>query len=107
MKIDRATIARGHGWIAAGVLGLLTFAGVAVLFLDLGRSQVRFVEFPMLQPLDMPTAIAVAPDGTVWFTIDLTNAMGWVRNGRLERLSTSGNNVEPIGLAVGSDGSAW
>ena len=61
----------------------------------------------MLQPLDSPTAIAAAPDGTIWFTIDLAAAIGRVRNGEIERLPLPRNNVEPIGLGVGPDGSAW
>jgi virginiamycin B lyase len=30
-----------------------------------------------------------------------------VRNGRIERLPTSNSNIEPLGLAVAADGSAW
>jgi virginiamycin B lyase len=61
----------------------------------------------MPQPLDTPTVIAAAADGTIWFTIDLAAAIGRIRDGRLERLSLPSNNVEPIGLGVGPDGSAW
>jgi virginiamycin B lyase len=55
----------------------------------------------------MPTAIAAAPDGTIWFTIDLARAMGRIRAGQVERLPTSNDNIEPIGLGVAEDGTAW
>ncbi len=77
----------------------------------LGRSWLQprlgFVEYKMLDPLDMPTAIAAAPDGTIWFTLDLTDAIGRLRGGRIERLSTHMANLEPIGLAIAPDGAAW
>ena len=48
-----------------------------------------------------------ASDGSIWFTIDHADAIGRVRNGRIERLPTSNSNIEPLGLAVAADGSAW
>jgi len=35
------------------------------------------------------------------------DAIGRLRNGRVERLPTSSRNNEPLGLAVAADGSAW
>jgi virginiamycin B lyase len=73
-----------------------------------GRSPAAaFVEHRMNDPHDAPIAIAAARDGTVWFTIDHADAIGRIRNGRVERLPTQGRNIEPIGLAVAADGSAW
>jgi len=67
----------------------------------------RFVEYPMLDPGDVPTAIAASPDGGVWFTIDGANAIGRVRDGKLERFVEEKINGEPIGIAAAADGSAW
>ena len=61
----------------------------------------------MLDPGDVPTAIAASPDGGVWFTIDSANAIGRVRNGKLERFVEEKTNGEPIGIAATADGSAW
>jgi virginiamycin B lyase len=89
--------------VAIAVLG-------ASLFLWRGGGAVRkaeVVEFAMLVERDVPTALAVAPDGSVWFTIDLADAVGRVRNGKVERFSDGNANLEPIGIATAADGSAW
>ena len=67
----------------------------------------KFVEYRMGEPQDAPIAIAAGADGSIWFTIDHADAIGRVRNGRVERLATSNRNIEPLGLAVAADGSAW
>jgi virginiamycin B lyase len=69
--------------------------------------RVEVIEYAMIESRDTPTAIAVVPDGTVWFTIDFADAIGRIRNGKVERLSEPGTNLEPIGLAVTADGAAW
>ena len=56
---------------------------------------------------DIPTAIAAAADGSIWFTIDFANAVGRVQDGKVIRLSKPTQNLEPVGLAVAPDGSAW
>jgi len=61
----------------------------------------------MLRSTDIPTAVAVAPDGAVWFTIEFSDAIGLWRNGTIERLPKGAQNLEPLGLAVAADGSAW
>ena len=51
----------------------------AVLLLALGLIVWRYrlwsgpgyIEYPMLRASDIPTAVAAAPDGAVWFTIEL------------------------------------
>jgi virginiamycin B lyase len=65
------------------------------------------IEYPMLRASDIPTAVAAAPDGTVWFTIELSDAIGLWHHGKIERLAKGTQNLEPIGLAVAADGSAW
>src|SRR4029434_6876760 len=87
----------------------------AVLLLALGlivwRDRLRpnqgYIEYPMLRASDIPTAVAAAPDGAVWFTIEWSDAIGLWRHGKIERLATGTQNLEPIGLAVAPDGSAW
>ncbi len=93
-------------WAAGLTVAVLVAAGIAYSLLTASGAR-RFVEFPMQQPRDTPTAIAVAPDGTIWFTIDLADAIGRVREGQLERLPMARQNVEPLGLAVAPDGSVW
>jgi virginiamycin B lyase len=90
----------------AAVLGIAILAAGAVL-LTRAINREEFVEYRMAEPQDAPIAIAAGTDGSIWFTIDHSDAIGRVRNGRVERLPTSGRNVEPLGLAVAADGSAW
>jgi virginiamycin B lyase len=102
-------ISRLHGFLTASLLAMAATAAVAAVVNRFAGAapEMRFVEYPMMQPQDMPTAVAAAPDGTIWFTLDLADAIGRVRDGRLERLPTQGRNIEPIGLAAASDGGAW
>ena len=102
-----AVVKRGWRLWLAAVLLVALLGGAAVWLARPDRPAGRFVEYRMTEPLDTPTAIAAAADGTIWFTIDLAAAIGRVRDGRLERLSLPSNNVEPIGLGVDPDGSAW
>jgi virginiamycin B lyase len=69
--------------------------------------RVAAVEYPMTVATDIPTAVAVAPDGSVWFTIDFGEGIGLVRDGRLQRVPKKGRNVEPIGLGVDASGAVW
>jgi virginiamycin B lyase len=70
-------------------------------------TRIEVIEFAMLEPRDTPTAVAVGPDDTVWFTIDFANAIGRIRDGKIERLTEPGTNLEPVGLTVAADGAAW
>src|SRR4029434_3734175 len=64
----------------------------AVLLLALGlivwryrsRSTPGCIEYPMLRANDIPTAVAAAPDGAVWFTIEFSDAIGLWRPGKIE-----------------------
>ena len=67
-----------------------------------------FIEYAMTEATDIPTALAIAPDDTVWFTMDSANAFGRLRDGKIERVVTGKrNNVEPIGLGVNGNGVVW
>jgi virginiamycin B lyase len=67
----------------------------------------HFDEYRMLGGGDMPAALALGPDGAVWFTIDNADALGVLRNGRVQRIPKGRENLEPLGLAVADDGSVW
>jgi virginiamycin B lyase len=92
--------------LGIAVLAVAVLAGGAFWLLRAVPEE-KFVEYRMGEPQDAPIAIAAGADGTVWFTIDQAEAIGRLRDGRVERLPTPGRNVEPIGLAVAADGSAW
>jgi virginiamycin B lyase len=66
-----------------------------------------FVEYRMPSPSDIPTAVAVAPDGAVWFTIENSDSIGVFRDGKIAKFPKGKQNVEPLGLAVDSSGVAW
>jgi virginiamycin B lyase len=89
----------------AVVLGITVLTGGALVLVRIPEK--KFVEYRMGEPQDAPIAIAAGNDGSIWFTIDHADAIGRVRNGRIERLPTSSRNIEPLGLAVAADGSAW
>jgi virginiamycin B lyase len=95
----------GRGILAAA-FGVAVLAGGAWLLMR-GAPADKFVEYRMDKVDDEPIAIAAGPDGSIWFTIDHSDAVGRVRDGHIERLPTSSRNIEPLGLAVAPDGSAW
>jgi virginiamycin B lyase len=66
-----------------------------------------FQEFRLPNRTDIPVGIAVARDGTVWFTLESSDAIGLLRNGRIEKLPKGTDSVEPLGLAVDTIGRAW
>ena len=92
-------------WVLAASAALVLGIGLMVWRFGL-RFDPGFIEYPMLRPTDIPTAVAVAPDGAVWFTIEFSNAIGLWCSGTIERLSEGTQNLEPMGLAVAADGSA-
>jgi virginiamycin B lyase len=55
----------------------------------------------------IPVNIAVTRDGVVWFTIEMSDAIGRLKDGKIEKLAKGSENLEPLGLAVAADGSAW
>ena len=90
-------------FVVAGVALVGALALVWVFWRQHGTS----VEYPMAVATDIPTTVAVGPNGEVWFTIDFSDAVGVIRDGRLQRITKPGRNVEPIGLAVDASGTAW
>ena len=105
--IDPAITAGRHRrlWLAGAVALVVVLGGAYWLY---GVWVARgFTEYRMPDRTDIPTAIAVAPDGTVWFTIDFAAAIGVFRNGRIEKISKGKQNFEPLGLATDAQGGAW
>ncbi|MFN0317994.1 MAG: hypothetical protein ACKVQA_23450 [Burkholderiales bacterium] len=88
----------------AGVMGII---GTLALRWLKGPGVLEVTEYPMQEKMDMPTALAVARDGTVWFTIDSSDALGRIKDGKLQRLSKGSRNVEPLGIGVDAQGNAW
>jgi len=95
---------RRHAWLT--VAGLVIVAGLLAFVWGPWRDS-GFVEHRMLRRTDIPAAIAVAPDGAVWFTIEMSDALGVHRHGRIERLSKQTPNLETLGLDVDADGGVW
>ena len=94
-------------WLIVALLAIAVLAVAGLTWIRGWTPAAAFVEHSMSDPHDAPIAIAAARDGTIWFTIDHADAIGRIRNGRVERLPTQGRNIEPVGLAVAADGSAW
>jgi virginiamycin B lyase len=83
-------------------------AGLGALVWRLGlRFEPSYAEHPMLAKTDIPTAVDIGPNGTVWFTIEFSDAIGVFRNGKIDRLSKGSQNLEPLGLAADGAGGAW
>ena len=102
----RSFLRSRRGIVLAAVL-LLALAAAMWLWRPLGPRSAGFVEYPMPVATDIPTALAVAPDGSVWFSIDFASAVGVVRNGKVERFAKATRNTEPIGIAVDRGGKVW
>ena len=89
------------------VIAIVVLVAAGAVAWRLWPHRVAVVEYPMAVATDIPTAVAVAPDGSVWFTIDFGEGIGVVRDGRVQRLPKKGRNVEPIGLGVDAKGTVW
>jgi virginiamycin B lyase len=98
-------LSRRNRLIVVLALAAVALAGTVAFFFRGGGPQ--FVEYRMPDSLESPTAIAAGADGAVWFTIDRSDVIGRAHNGAIERISTSGRNIEPLGLGVAPDGSVW
>lgn len=93
---------------AVGLIAILAFAlGGWLLWRSRPLAAPRYVEYPMQARTDIPAAVAVAPTGEVWFTIDFSNAIGLLGGETVRRFSKPRENLDPLGLAVAPDGSAW
>jgi virginiamycin B lyase len=94
-----------HMWLPMSVICV---AGIGALVWSPSlRPAPGIIEYPMLVKTDIPTAVDVAPDGAVWFTVEFSDAIGVFRNGRMERIRKASQNLEPLGLAADGAGGAW
>ena len=100
---------RANSRAAVLVIVLLALAAgvVALTWRPLGPRNAKVIEYPMPVSTDIPTAVAVAPDGSVWFSIDFSDAVGVVRGGKVERFPKGSRSTEPIGIAVDASGKVW
>ena len=94
--------------------GLIALVAIVVIAIALAawklpsHKSASPVEYTMLAPNDIPTTVAAAPDGSIWFTIDFGEGVGLVRDGKVQRVpKDGGRNVEPIGLGIDASGAAW
>lgn len=102
------TLLQTHRRVVLMVIVVLAVAAAAVwLWRPFGARGAKFIEYPMTVATDIPTAVAVAPDGSVWFSIDFSDAVGVVRGGKVERFVKPSRSTEPIGIAVDTGGKAW
>ena len=69
---------------AFAIVAAIAF-GLAVLLLR-PPGPAAFVEYEMSEPMDTPTALSAAADGSIWFTIDMASAVGRIRDSRVERI---------------------
>ena len=96
-----------RAWFGLAITVILII-GVALFPWPTGPVKaVGFEEFKLPDRGDIPVAIATARDGTVWFTLESSDAIGRLRNGKIERIPKGAESIEPLGLAVSGDGSAW
>ena len=68
-----------------------------------------FTEFPLPNPGSGPTTIALAQDGTLWFTESAGNRIGRMNpdGTGLQEFSLPNPNSSPRIIALGSDGNMW
>jgi virginiamycin B lyase len=97
----------GRRRVGLALAAVLAAVAVAAVIWRTGWSDPGFVEYRARAGTDIPTALAPAADGAVWFTLEMSDAIGVIRNGRMERLSKPTPNLEPLGLAADPAGGAW
>jgi virginiamycin B lyase len=66
-------------------------------------------DFALPHPMSSPTTIAIAPDGTVWFTESNGNRIGRMRpdGSDLTEFDVPTNESAPRIIALGADGALW
>src|SRR5262249_57640589 len=101
-----ALMSRSHRRWLSIALAILIMAG-ALLVWWLYPLRTGFTEYPMPGASDTPTALAVGRDGSVWFTIDSSDAIGVLRQGTIRKFPKGKPSVEPMGIAVDTRGTVW
>jgi virginiamycin B lyase len=100
-----------HMWLPIAVICVAAIGALvwrpSLLWQPGLRPAAGIIEYPMLVKTDIPTAVDVAPDGAVWFSVEFSDAIGVFRNGKIERIRKGSQNFEPLGLASDGSGGAW
>ena len=101
-------------WLCS--LGIVMFAGVAAAQhrwlvetdRNLGTDGV-WTEYPLPNPGSGPTTIALAPDGSAWFTEGQGNRIGRINpdGTGLKEFPLPNANSSPRIISLGSDGNMW
>ena len=67
----------------------------------------RFDELPVPTPNAGLTALAVAPDGSVWFTELRAHKLGRVRGNSIKEFALPRADARPVGVAVDQANNVW
>jgi virginiamycin B lyase len=98
------------------VVGWLTAGSGGVWFAERGSGKVGFVaadgaitEFSLPSPNAVPQGIVVAPNGDVYVTEQIANAIARLdpQTGNVIEYPVPTPNSSPLGLALGPDGALW
>jgi virginiamycin B lyase len=107
----------------AAPVGITAGADGALWFVEIGAGQLgrisagasagaaepagTITEFPLPDRAARPHAVAVGPDGALWFTEWGANSVGRFEDGEFERFALPTAASEPHGLVAGPDGAVW
>lgn len=86
---------------------LVASLAAAAWYVKQRSGRLEVVEYDLTAGKETPVAIAVAPDGAVWFTLDGADVLGVIRDGRVERVTRGAASVEPMGIGVDAAGNVW
>jgi virginiamycin B lyase len=103
-------VAPGWKWTVPGAAIVVLLVGLAVRHTgSMSTPDLRgFEEYKLPDHVAMPVALAVAADrSAVWFTLESSNTIGVLRNGRLAFVHKDFESIEPLGLAIDASGAAW
>jgi virginiamycin B lyase len=92
------------------VLAVVVLGGIGIGWRSVAGLGVGPTEYRVLDAQDVPAALAIGPDGAIWFTLESSDALGVLRDGQMHKLpraGSGGETIEALGLAVDSNGGAW
>jgi len=94
----------GRNWLCCLAISLTTVSALAQR-----TATGSFKEFPLPNPGSGPTTIAIAPDGTLWFTEAAGNRIGrMAQDGSgLKEFDLPHPGSSPRIITIGSDGNFW
>ena len=96
-------------WPLTGVAVVLAAAAGLAWFAVGGMASTApaLDEYRVPDAQDIPAALALAPDQSVWFTLESSDAIGVLRDGQIQKVPRGGETLEALGLATDRDGGAW